>query len=170
MKRTVSVAWVVAVIAAALLGPAPSARAGEANNHIGIRPLGFGINPDQYVFGFQAALGHVKIVRFAPSVDIGFGDNQTLTSINLDVLLDVFSPPKVRAGFYVGTGLGLHIISVDNVDDTDTEFGLNLLAGVKLPFGERHYYNLESRFGVGISEVPDFRLLLGVMFGFGDPD
>lgn len=169
MKRSARIALVLAALAVGVLAPLSTAQAGEANSHYGIRPLGFGLNPDQYVLGLQAALGHVKIARFAPSLDIGFGDGQTLTSANLDVLLDVFSPPKARAGFYVGGGLGLHIIDRD-IEDKYTEFGLNLLAGIKIPFGERHYYNLESRFGVGIAEVPDFRLLFGVMFGFGDPD
>ncbi|MDH3214869.1 MAG: hypothetical protein OEN01_01095 [Candidatus Krumholzibacteria bacterium] len=144
-----------------------SATAKDANFAIGVRPIGFSTNPDQYTLGVQSVMGRVSRMRFAPSVDFGFGDDVNLTALNFDLKLDLFSPPKASALFYAGLGPTISIISPDQ-GDTDTEIGLSLVGGIKLPFGQKNYYNLETRFGIG--DIPDFKLLIGVMFGFGRVD
>ncbi|MBU1712676.1 MAG: hypothetical protein KKD47_06175, partial [Proteobacteria bacterium] len=49
----------------------------DPSKAFGLR-AGYGTNPDQFVIGAQAVLGRtVGFVRFAPSVDLGFGDDMT---------------------------------------------------------------------------------------------
>lgn len=156
-------------VCACLIGGliAPAAAANSPRMGLGLRPLGFSINPDQYVVGVQAVMGKYYRGRLAPSVDFGFGDNATVITGNFDLKIDLFSPPKSEAVFYVGGGPTLSYISPD-VGDSDTEIGLSLLGGIKLSMSEKNYYNIEARFGIG--DIPDFKLLAGVMFGFGRID
>jgi len=163
LKRflVISVVWAVCSVA---IGTS-NCTAESSKVSLGLRPLGFSVNPDQYTLGLQFVFGKVTVMRFAPSVDIGFGDSQTVTTFNLDLRTDLFSPPKANAKFYGGLGPTISLNRPD-VGVSDTEIGLSLVAGLKMPFGSRNYYNLETRFGFG--DIPDFKLLMGVMFGFGD--
>lgn len=169
MKETMmslSKRLVFLAVCACLLGGliAPAAAVNGAKMGLGLRPLGFSINPDQFVLGVQAVLGEYYRGRFAPSVDFGFGENLTLITGNFDLMIDLFSPPKSEAAFYIGGGPTLSYISPET-GDSDTEIGLSLLGGIKLGMSEKNYYNIEARFGIG--DIPDFKLLAGVMFGFG---
>ncbi len=128
----------------------------------GIR-AGFGLDPDQAVIGIQAVTARVlKIFRFAPSVDFGFGDNVTTYTINGDLLLRLFSPPKTSAQFYVKAGPTITVWDSEFAG-SDTEIGVTTGAGVRLPFGRSNYYNLELRYGFG--DTPEVRLLFGALFG-----
>ena len=140
-------------VAAQDSGPKPS---------YGLR-AGFGLEPDQFVIGAQAELGRfAKVLRFAPSIDGGFGDNFTTVVFNADLRLDLLPLPKSEAVFYVDAGPTL--LYIDHKDfDSDTEIGLSLATGLQLPMGGSNMYNIEARFGIG--DIPDFRLLLGVYFG-----
>ncbi|MBI4720799.1 MAG: hypothetical protein HY770_06190 [Chitinivibrionia bacterium] len=131
---------------------------------IGIIPVGFSINPDQYVLGLQAEFDEMYKTRFAPSVDVGFGDDVTLVSFNLDLKVDLFSPPNSGSTLYAGAGGTIAYIDPKNFD-SDTEIGMSLLGGIKLGMGEKNYYSIEARYGIG--DIADFKLLGGVMFGFG---
>lgn len=122
---------------------------------------GFGINPDQGVVGAQAELGRVSIARFAPSVDFGFGDNVTTIALNGDVRVHV-SPPRTASAIYLGGGPTLLLID-PKYGDSDTEIGLSLAAGLKVPMGANNAYTLEGRLGLG--DIPDFRLAIGILFG-----
>lgn len=129
---------------------------------LGVQPVGLSVNPDQYVFGVQSIMGSVTMFQFAPSVDFGFGDNVGLIMINLHLLYDLFSPPKSGGAFYLGGGPAINLFKPEG-GDRDTEVGIDILAGFKIPFHEtRNYYNIEARYG--IDDVPDFKLLIGVMF------
>ncbi len=125
---------------------------------------GLGINPDQFVAGGQAVLGQVfKIARFAPSGDIGFGDNVTVVTLNPDLRLMV-SPPSSNAFVYIQAGPTVAIIKPKH-GDSDTEIGLTLSGGVNFPMGRSNFYSLEGR--VGIGDIPDVRILFGFQFGGG---
>jgi hypothetical protein len=156
------------VIAVLLLLACPFVTSmGESNGdhsgmEIGAR-AGYGINPDQFVFGAQAVSRRMSYgVRLAPSVDLGFGDNATTYLLNLDVQFLSSRFPKSSSAFYVGAGPAIAIIDVNNFG-SDTEIGINIVGGLKLPMGSGNWYNLEGRFGIG--DVPDFRILFGVLFG-----
>lgn len=158
------------VLCSLLLGlcPAPvSAQHTEpaARNGYGIR-AGFGLNPDQFVVGAQTLLGEaLRILRFAPSFDFGVGDSQTTYALNGDFTLQL-PLPRARSQLYLGAGPALVVWNPDG-GGADTEVGLNVLGGVRLATHGRTVYTVEARFGVG--DAPDFRLLLGVLFGSGRP-
>jgi hypothetical protein len=125
---------------------------------------GAGINPDQFVVGAQTILGHIfrsPFPRFAPSADIGFGDEVTMTTINPDFRL--MAPlPRSNAFMYIQAGPTIAIAD-PKYGDGDTKIGLTLSGGLNIPMGEGSYYSLEGR--VGIGDVPDVRILLGLQFG-----
>lgn len=122
---------------------------------------GFGLDPDQFVLGAQAELGQVKIARFAPSLNAGFGDNLTIFALNGDVRL-YLSPPKTTFAVFLGGGPTLAMIDFEG-GDTDTEIGLSLVGGLKAAMGRSNAYTLEGRLGLG--DIPEFRLLVGILFG-----
>jgi len=124
---------------------------------------GYGTNPDQFVIGAQTVLGKtLGFMRFAPSIDAGFGDDMSSYLFNADFRVLSFSPPGSPAGLYAGTGACIAVYDFSN-DGSDTEVGLNLLAGLTFPMGRKNEYNLEVRFGIG--DMPDLRVLFGIMLG-----
>lgn len=125
--------------------------------------IGYGTNPDQFVIGAQAVLGKtLGFMRFAPSIDAGFGDDMSTYLFNADFHVLTFSPPGSPAGIYAGTGASLAVFDFSN-DGSDTEIGLNLITGLTFPMGQKNEYNLEVRFG--IADMPDLRIQFGIMFG-----
>jgi hypothetical protein len=127
---------------------------------------GAGINPDQFVVGAQTVLGHIvkpPSPRFAPSVDIGFGDNVTVITFNPDLRIMV-SPPRSNAFVYLQAGPTIAIVDPKR-GDSDTDIGLTISGGVNFPMGAANFYSLEGRIGIG--DVPDVRILLGFQFGGG---
>ncbi len=133
----------------------------------GIRPAigartGFSVSPDQFTIGIQSQLGSIAAGRFAPSVDFGFGNDVNVTTLNLDWQAHFLSFPGASTSVYAGAGPTISILSPDR-GSSDTEIGLSLVAGLKMPFSPVNYYNIEARFGVG--NTPDFKLLIGAMIG-----
>jgi hypothetical protein len=168
MRKIMFVTLLVLIVAATLFGVSAALAEDRDNgprNGYGLR-LGYGSGPEQFVAGAQALLGQeFKYLRLAPSFDVGWGDDMTTYVLNgdLEVHLGI---PNTRSYLYGGAGAGLAVWDRDDAD-TDTEIGLNLLAGARLSTHGRTNFNLEARFG--ISDVPDFRILAGVLFGSGEP-
>lgn len=133
----------------------------DEGNGYGIR-VGYGDGPDQFVIGAQADMGPIwRRVHFVPSIDAGFGNDLTTICFNGDV--QAFLPmPKSSFSLYGLIGPTIMYWSPE-VGDADTEIGLTLGGGVRAGLGQKGWYNLEAR--VGIGDVPDFRILLGVLFG-----
>lgn len=122
--------------------------------------LGLGLNPDQFVIGAQFAIGKkAGVARIVPSVDLGFGDNVTTFDFNADFL---FRLKVENTGFSFFGGGGPTLGFVDYKGGSDWNFGLSLVGGVELPLIAGHPATLEARFGIG--DIPDFRLLLAIMF------
>jgi len=162
MRRDARFAFLAALAILVLCLTSPVSRAQTMRFGVGVQPIGFSIEPDQYVFGVQSILGRLQAFQFAPSIDFGFGDDLQTITINTHLLYDLFSPPETRAVFYIGAGPAFFLPKPDG-RDRNTEVGVNLLGGIKVPFRDQsHYYNLEFRYG--IDDVPDFKLLMGVMF------
>jgi len=159
--------WIVVVAVGLVVGMGPAfAFAGE-NSHgtgIGIR-AGIGVRPDQFVAGAQAVMAvmgkFADVVDFAPSVDVGAGDNVTVLTLNPDIRL-AFSPPKSDVSFYGQVGPTFAFIDPKH-GDGDTEIGLTLSSGLAFPMGRSNLYTLEVRFGIG--DIPDLRVLSGLQFG-----
>lgn len=151
------------ICAFCLLGISDVLAAG-ANFGLGAR-AGYSSNPDQFVIGGQGVFGKLwERVRITPSVDFGFGNDVKTVALNFDGTIDLISPPGAKVVFYGGAGPDVAIYSPD-VGDSQTELGVSLIAGMKIPAIASNYYNLEARFGFG--DIPDFKILFGYMFGIG---
>jgi hypothetical protein len=160
MKRAIQ----VLVVALAVLAVAPSASnaqqsAEEPFAKWGFR-AGFGIDPDQFVFGGQVSLGQWAITRIVPSVDVGLGDNTTTIAFNGDLFLRL-AIPDAKLWFYGGGGPTLAYFNPDAASDS-WNLGLSLVVGSRLPLNASQGFNLEARFGLW--DVPDFKLMLGILF------
>jgi hypothetical protein len=128
--------------------------------------LGFSSGPDQIVVG-----GHLQVrevapqLDFVPGVDLGFGDSQTLVSINGDFRyrIDV----KSQWVPYAGAGLAVHFFSFDNpgpgVDNSDTKAGGHIIAGAQVATKSKNLFFAELKLGIGDS--PDFKAMAGWSFG-----
>jgi hypothetical protein len=131
---------------------------GAAGLGWGLR-AGLGLSPDQIVLGAQYSLGKkFKITRVVPSIDVGFGDNVTTVDINGDVLFRI-TVPDADFGFYGGGGPTMAFWDFDG--GSQWELGLSLVLGTQVSLFKSNATNLEARFG--ISDIPDFRLLLAVI-------
>jgi hypothetical protein len=147
------------LIAAAMLLAGANAMAAF---NIGAR-AGYSSNPDQFVIGGQAVIGSVApFIQLAPSLDLGFGNNVSTTALNIDLQFNLPSLPKISPNIYVGAGPTLVMANPDK-GNSDTEVGISLVAGLRIPMAGISYYNLETRFG--LNNVPDLKVLLGIMFG-----
>ncbi len=122
----------------------------------GVQPrLGLGIDPDQFVFGVLFKVTPVgKIANFAPSVDLGVGDNVTTITGNFDFLFPL-SLQNSDTEIYIGAGPTLAFYSFDGGDDS--EVGISAVAGIELP--TRSSTTLEVRIGIG--DIPDLKFLVG---------
>ena len=124
---------------------------------------GLGQDPDQFVVGAFAVLGKLgPQARVVPSVDIGFGDNRTVTTLNLDMRWYLISLPESGVKIYGSAGPTLAFKTASK-GGNDTEFGITLTAGARIPMRGAKRYNVEARFGFG--DIPDFRIMFGVLFG-----
>lgn len=136
-----------------------SAVAGAA---IGPR-IGYDFDTDNIVLGAEADLGRVfQNFNFVPSIDFELGDNSA-TVLNADFRLDLFNLPETGLRFYGSAGPSLVLDSPGNGGD-NTEIGLSLVAGMKIPRKGEDRYDLDLRFGLG--DIPDLKLVLGILFGF----
>ena len=130
----------------------------------GIGPrIGLGVDPDQFIFGGQAIMGPMfKIARLAPSIDVGFGDDVTVATFNADLQITLLKPPQSTVAFYGLVGPTLSYFDIKE-GDSDTEVGVSIGGGIKMPMGTSNLYNLEARIGLG--DIPDVKIMFGVYFG-----
>lgn len=162
MRRLKTGIFVVLAVLFSVGAQGVQAQKSDPGKGFGLR-AGYGTNPDQFVIGAQAVLGRtLGFMRFAPSVDAGFGDNMTTYLVNADFRLLSFSPPGSPAGLYGGAGASLAYLDAKG-NGSDTEIGLNVVAGLTFPMGRKNEYNLEVRFG--FADMPDLRVLFGIMLG-----
>jgi len=160
--RTVSIA--VALLITVCCAADVSAQGGVYSLHsLGPR-AGVGLEPDQFVIGGQAVLGRMLYTaRLEVCLDIGFGDDMTVTTFDADMYLPLPGPPKAPISFYVAAGPTLAYIDPEYGDE-DIEIGFTISGGIKMPMGiGNNHYNLEGRFGFG--DIPEVKILFGIMFG-----
>jgi hypothetical protein len=128
--------------------------------------LGFSSGPDQFVIGGHLQWGDVApSLDFVPSVDLGFGDNATLVSINGDFRYRLDTRTTWQP--YLGGGIGIHFISVNNAgpfgqDASDTQAGGHFLAGADVATQNHSRFFVEMK--LGFADSPDFNALAGWSF------
>jgi hypothetical protein len=158
MKRAFSVVPVLLALVL-LLGESDAAsaqvKAGLGFKGWGVRG-GVTVNPDQFHVGAHINAGtFAPKVRFQPYFDIGFGNDVTVGTINLDAHYLI----KAKGWRpYVGGGIGIALY--DFKRHFDVEAGLNLIAGFE--WGTHRKLILEVRGGVG--DIPDLKVSVGVGF------
>ena len=157
MRRSILALAILAMLPAASLA-GPFAAYGP---HVG-----FSSGPDQFVVGGQLQWGDVApSLDFVPSVDLGFGDNSTLVSINGDFRYRLDTRTQWQP--YLGGGVGIHFISINNAgpfgqDASDTVAGGHFIAGADVATQGRSRFFLEMK--LGFSDSPDFKALAGWSF------
>ncbi|GEM_PF-1054309 len=136
-----------------------------AQEDLGLRRLGVRggvtIDPDQVHVGLHVNGGQfAPKIRFQPSLEIGFGSDRVVGTINIDALYTFDPRPWIP---YLGGGVGVSLIHRDSGrgdGDFDVGAGLNLIGGFE--WGEASKYLLEARVGVG--NLPDLKLTVGINF------
>src|SRR2546422_5362153 len=132
MTRT-AVRGFLAVIALAAL-PLTAFAQSSVVTAIGPR-VGFSIDPDQFVVGGHLAVGPIApSLMFAPSLELGFGDNRTVVSGNFDLQYHFRTGSRWHP--YLGAGMGVNNETVgrrSGSDRTASEVGGNVMFGAMAP-------------------------------------
>jgi hypothetical protein len=164
MKHTGKV--LIAAALAVALGPALALAGPDTDvGFAGWGPrVGVSLNPDQVHFGAHLDFGNfARHVRFQPNVELGFGDDVKLFTINAEAAYRFSSRWEVWTP-YLGGGLGANIKSADNDgrNRSETDLGVNLLGGIErgLLSGDRFF--IEGK--VSLNDVPDAKITIGWTF------
>lgn len=156
-KRRDTLALTLAVLALAMLASPPPAVAQLELRSWGPR-MGYRLGSedlDQFLLGLHADLGDVfTYTRFAPHVEVGMGDDVTIVSISPELHYVWRDDPLGETTyFYGGGGIGLHLADYDlgdsafdaDVDDSDTDWKINIAAGVETTTSKKFGYFGEIR-------------------------
>ena len=167
MKRT---AWSSILVACFLVLP----QTAEAQGVILAPELAIGDNVD-FGIGGRALFGLSSVnpaLQGAGFITLFFPDNFDYFELGGTLYYRFVLPdnpgivPKVGAGATVG--FSSSSVSSPGLDDetssSNTNVGLHLLGGVEFPRGKIVPY---GQFQVGIGDIPDFAILLGVGFAVG---
>lgn len=168
-----------ALIALGLTSTAQAAtRARTTTTHPGTVSLdyigprgGFSSGPDQVVIGGHLSASFAKDWTFNPSLEVGFGDHETVTALNFDGEYH-FRLQNSNWAPYLGAGLGVNFVHVHldlpfpfgSVDANDTVTGLNLIAGTMIPTASGQHLFTELRLSAGDAAMPDLKGILGWNF------
>jgi hypothetical protein len=121
----------------------------------GVR-AGVSVDPDQfYVGGHYETSPLVDRLYFRPNLEVGFGDDVTTVAVNLEAVYKIALKGRGSNAFYMGGGPAINIYDTDG--GSDTEGGLNLLAG--LEFG-KFFVEVKG----GVFDSPDLKVGVGYTF------
>ena len=160
MRKLVFVALILACVG--LAGQADAMDREVKFYGIGPR-VGLSVDPNQFVFGGHADFGdifpHTNLL--VPVIEIGVGDNVTVTSIGTDLLFrfsdrwGVWTP-------YLGGEMAFIIANVDQ-GDNNTEIGLSGIFGMEKVIGENNRFAAELK--LEIIDAPNLKLMAIWAFG-----
>ena len=141
---------------------ADRAEAQTSRMHLGPH-VAYNFDAEEFGLGAQFSVPLGQRLEFYPSVDFYFVDPGSLWALNADV--------KYRAStsgsldwLYLGAGLNLATRSVN--DDSNTDAGLNLIAGIESLKGWVHPF-AEGRLTIG--DETSFQIAGGLNFTLGGP-
>ena len=127
--------------------------------------FGFTQSPDQFFLGGHLKWGGVaEQLDFVPGVDLGFGNNSTIISLNGDLHYRFATKTSWRP--YLGAGMGIHFISTNNngptADNGSSETGGHFIVGadVLAKGGSRFFTEMK----LGFSNSPDMKIAAGFNF------
>lgn len=156
MKRSVLASLLLLLV----LAPA-TALAARAQRSLGPE-IGFSSDPSQVVFGAHLCFGGgASHLDFVPGVDVGLGDNVTLTALNGDFHYR-FKVSGATWQPYAGAGVSLYSASYngpfgDAFGGSSTFGGGNLIVGADIPTDRGSSFSVEARLALG--DGPSFRLM-----------
>ena len=118
---------------------------------------GVSVDPDQFYLGGHYETGPlVDRLHFKPNIEAGFGDDLTLIAINFEFVYKF--PSKGPWNLYAGGGPAINFFSFDDVDDSETEPGFNILVGAESRRG------LFFEMKIGAIDSPDLKFGVGWSF------
>jgi hypothetical protein len=121
---------------------------------IGAR-VGVSVEPDQFYFGAHVETRPiVDQLRFRPNIEVGLGDDATLTALNFE--LAYHFPRRSGWNVYAGGGPALNIYHAH--DDTDARGGFNVLVGLQ------HAGGFFAEIKGGGVDSPNFKIGIGYVF------
>ena len=110
------------------------------------------MDPDQFYFGGHFETPNIADrLRFRPNIEIGVGDNITVTALNFEFAYHFESSSPWY--LYAGAGPALNIISTPHA--TDPHGGLNIFVGAE------HSSGLFFEVKGGAVDSPDLKLGIG---------
>lgn len=135
---------------------------------------GLSSNPDQFVIGMHLDLGEpFRDVRFAPNLDIGFGDDLVYVTVNPDIGYGVSL--NGSGTVYFGGAIGLLYWNWDQDppaggppgsgsgrDDDGFELGVAAILGYRFPT-EGNPIGVDLKIGI-TDEYPDLKVMLTYTF------
>lgn len=143
-----------AVCAVFVIGTLVAATRVEAQG-LGIK-AGVSADPDQFYGGVDYETAELlDRLRFRPGLEIGVGDDATLTTINFEFAYRI-PIQKQPWNVYIGAGPALVITHAHN--DTETGGGFNILLGLA------HRRGLFTEIKVGMIDSASFKFGVGYRF------
>jgi hypothetical protein len=119
-------------------------------------------NYGQMHFGAHAKLGDLfPNVQLTPAVEMGFGDDLTLVTVNGDLSYRFTELVSFPWELYGGGCLGLNFIKPRDID-SDFQLGLSGLVGLSRTLAGGDEIMIETR--LGILDSPGFKLTVGYTF------
>jgi hypothetical protein len=117
---------------------------------------GVSADPDQFYggIGFETA-ELIERLRFRPNLEIGVGNDTTLTAINLEFAYRI---PIQRNPWSVYVGAGPALVITHSHGDTETGGGFNILLGLA------HRGGLFTEVKAGFIDSPSFKFGVGYRF------
>jgi len=160
------------LILASLLAASSAEAQGMGFRGWGVR-AGMSADPDQFVVGMHLNLGELaENLRFVPNMDIGFGDDLTIFTLNPE--LNYVLPIPEAGRLYFGGALGFVYSKLDadldldgdgddDLDDSDTDVGIAGVVGYEPPLEDLPIF-FDLKIGI-TDEYPDLKFMVGYAFG-----
>jgi len=127
----------------------------HADSALGPR-FGLSGGNDDFFLGVQGEFGPILgAATLVPSLDFTLGDHSS-TALNADLRFYLIPLPETGIRFYGAVGPTFML-------SPDSELGLSLILGLKIPMKSTRRYNIEYRWGIG--DIPDHKIGVTVMFG-----
>ncbi|MGE0392441.1 MAG: hypothetical protein AB7I25_01250 [Vicinamibacterales bacterium] len=152
MLTSLKVARTLIVAAVVLTGLRQTAQAQQ----FGVRAGASG-GPEQFYFGVHADAGPIADrLRFRPNLELGVGDDSTLTAVNLEFVYPVQLDKSRDWSVYPGVGPAFNIVNRNS--NTDLRGGLNFILGLA------HRDGFFTELKVGALDSPDVKFGVGYTF------
>lgn len=117
---------------------------------------GVSADPDQFYGGLGYETAElIERLRFRPNLEIGVGDDLTLTTINFEFAYHI---PIQKKPWNVFIGAGPALVISHGHNDTNTGGGFNILLGLA------HRGGLFTEIKVGAIDSPSFKFGVGYRF------